>query len=71
MEIGEELNEQVLTMKRDEKVNEMEVEGKGVRVRRRRGGVGGKREEHQLKKSKKKWPEKLISVYNSNASIMY
>ena len=68
MEIGEELNEQVLTMKRDEKVNEMEVEGKGVR---RRGGVGGKREEHQLKKSKKKWPEKLISVYNSNASIMY
>ena len=56
-------------MKRDEKVNEMEVEDKGVR--RRRGGVGGKREEHQLKKSKKKWPEKLISVYNSNASIMY
>ena len=45
-------------MKRDEKVNEMEVEGKGVRVRRRRGGVVGKREEHQLKKSKKKWPEK-------------
>ena len=53
-------------MKRDEKVNEMEVEDKGVR---RRGGVVGKREEHQLKKSKKEWPEKLISVYNT--SIMY